>query len=95
MLKISKSRLAFLVVALAMFLVVAATAGAIWHHHATAAAETNCAICHLGHQPFQQPVVIQSTPVLFAAGPGPVYVEPLFLSGPNLTRTATRAPPTL
>lgn len=84
---------AVLVAALAMLLLVAATIGSVWHHHATAAAETSCPICHLGHQSFQQPAIIQTTPTLAQAGPGPVILEPLFLPGPITSRAPTRAPP--
>ena len=88
-----KSWRVVLVAALAMLLVVAATTGCVWHHHTTAAAENSCPICHLGHQSFQQPAVIQTTPTLAQAGPGPVFLELLFLPGPITSRAPTRAPP--
>jgi hypothetical protein len=95
MLKGSKIRPALFVALLAFVLIMAATAGAVWHHHSSAAAESSCAICHLGHQAFQQPAVIQSAPVFFAVGLGPVFTEPLFLPELFTSRAATRAPPSL
>lgn len=88
-----KTRLAVFVAVLAVSLAVAVTMGCVWHHHATASAETSCPICHLGHQSFQQPAVIQTAPTLVQAGPGPVFLEPLFLPGPVSSRALTRAPP--
>ncbi|HEV2299189.1 MAG TPA: hypothetical protein VGR72_11810 [Candidatus Acidoferrales bacterium] len=88
-----KTRLAVFVAVVAMLLVVAATTGCVWHHHATASAETSCPVCHLGHQSFQQPAVIQTAPTLIQAGPGPVLLDPLFVRGPVSSRAPTRAPP--
>jgi hypothetical protein len=93
--KQNKTRLVLPVAVMATFLVVVATAGTVWHHHATAAAESSCVICHLGHQPFQHPIVIQAAPVLLAIGPGPSVGEPVFLPEPVASRSATRAPPAL
>jgi hypothetical protein len=90
-----KTRLAVIVAALAVLLVMAVTTGAVWHHHATAAAETSCPICHLGHQTFQQPIVIQPAPQTPQAGPGPVLAQPLFVRGPVSSYAATRAPPSI
>jgi hypothetical protein len=87
--KVSKTRLVLLVALMATFLVVAARAGSVWHHHATSAAETSCVICHLGHQPFQHPAVIQSAPVLLAIGPGPLVAEPVLRPEPDTSRAAT------
>jgi hypothetical protein len=90
-----KTRLILFVLSLALMLAMATTAGNVWHHHATTAAESTCSICHLGHQPVQQSVVRQSAPVMLAEGSGPSSPEPLFQAPPIFSRLATRAPPSL
>jgi hypothetical protein len=90
-----KTRLILFVLSLALMLAMATTAGNVWHHHATTAAESTCSICHLGHQPVQQSVVRQSAPVMRAEGSGPFVPEPLFHATPIFSRLATRAPPSL
>jgi len=90
-----KTRLILFALSLALMLAVATTAGNVWHHHATTAAESTCPICHLGHQPAQQSVVMQSAPVMLAEGSGPFVPEPLFHAAPIFSRLATRAPPSL
>ncbi|HVB08475.1 MAG TPA: hypothetical protein VNF00_05955 [Candidatus Acidoferrales bacterium] len=90
-----KKRLILFALSMALLLMMATTAGNLWHHHATAAAESACPICHLGHQPVQQPAVMQSTPVMLAVSSGPSVAEPLFRAGPIFSRLATRAPPSL
>jgi hypothetical protein len=90
-----KTRLILFVLSLALMLAMATTAGNVWHHHATTAAESTCPICHLGHQPAQQAVVKQSAPVMLAEGSGPFVPEPLYHAAPIFSRLATRAPPSL
>ncbi|HKV28348.1 MAG TPA: hypothetical protein VJN90_08785 [Candidatus Acidoferrales bacterium] len=90
-----KTRLILFALSLALLLATATTAGNVWHHHATTFAESTCPICHLGHQPIQQPVVKQSGPVMLAEDSGPSVAEPLFRSAPIFSHLATRAPPSL
>ena len=46
-----------------------ATLGCVWHHHATAT-DTNCSICHLNHQAMGQMVVSDRAPAALSTGIG-------------------------
>ncbi|MGC1105425.1 MAG: hypothetical protein WA876_02715 [Candidatus Acidiferrales bacterium] len=91
----TKARRIIFAISLALLLVMATTAGSVWHHHASATAESTCPICHLGHQAAEQPVVIQSAPVLFAVASQSPVSDPVLRVGPVLSILATRAPPSL
>ncbi|MFZ0640378.1 MAG: hypothetical protein WA020_11215 [Candidatus Acidiferrales bacterium] len=91
----SKTRRTIFAISLALLLAMATTAGSVWHHHASNTAESTCPICHLGHQAAQQPVVVQSAPVLFAVASQSPVAEPVLRAAPVPSRLATRAPPSL
>ncbi|MFZ0213658.1 MAG: hypothetical protein WBE20_13855 [Candidatus Acidiferrales bacterium] len=88
-----KIRRIFFAVLLALLLLVATTAGNIWHHHADASSESTCALCHLGHQPAQQPAVVRSALMLVAIGSSAVLADPISPLSPVGPRLAARAPP--
>jgi hypothetical protein len=73
-------------------LVFAMTLGAVAHSHA-GTSESNCSICHLNHQPFDQPLVADSQPSLAQVG---IHTDiappsdPPFRPAPRLP---ARAPP--
>lgn len=90
-----KTRRIIFALLLGLLLVVATSAGNIWHHHNSATAESNCPICHLGHQAAEQPTVIQAAPVLFAVGSQTPVPEPALQAGPDVSVLASRAPPSL
>lgn len=91
----TKTRRVVFFISLALLLVMATTAGSVWHHHASTSAESSCPICHLGHQAAEQPVVMQSLPALFAVASQLTVPDPVLRAGPVLRRLATRAPPSL
>ncbi|MGA8144444.1 MAG: hypothetical protein WB987_11195, partial [Candidatus Acidiferrales bacterium] len=74
-------------------LLVLATLGCVWHHHANSS-ETNCSICHLNHQAMERPAALDRAPVLAQLGARPDPQEPEFNSGPAILRIPARAPPT-
>lgn len=78
--------------ALVALLLVATTAGAAWHHHANST-ETNCPICHLNHQPFDQPLAVDRSSALAPLGPQADPQEPEFPPAPLIRRVPARAPP--
>jgi hypothetical protein len=94
-LRAAKTRRIVFVILLAMLLVTAATAGNVWHHHATATAESTCPICHWAHLTAHQPAVTQSDPSFLVARSETPLFEPLFTEGSMISRLATRAPPSL
>jgi len=73
-------------------LVLGATLGGIWHHHANAPADT-CPICHLSHQAVEPPPA--SIRVGFPAPrePGPEPQRDNFTPSPTARRLPARAPP--
>ncbi len=81
---------ALLLVAL---LVVATTAGNLWHNH-RGSSETNCPICHLSHQPIERPLAAVRAPVLALLGAPPEPRDPGFVPAPFSQRVPARAPPT-
>ncbi|HEV2420390.1 MAG TPA: hypothetical protein VGS59_01665 [Candidatus Acidoferrales bacterium] len=90
-----KARRIVFALSLALLLAVATTAGSVWHHHNSTTAESTCPICHLGHQPAQQPIVTQSAPVLLAVGPQTPLADPVLHAGPVVPVVPGRAPPSL
>jgi len=81
------------VVALAALLV-AVTLGAVYHHH-TASSEANCPICHVTHQPVDQPLSAARSPLLFEVGVQEPSLGPTFIPAAHLLRLPARAPPAL
>lgn len=79
--------------ALVALLVVATTAGMVWHHHANSN-DTNCPICHLNHQPLEQPLAKNCVPAIEPLGLQADPQEPDFSPGPVIRRVPARAPPT-
>lgn len=90
-----KARRIIFALTMALLLLVATSAGNVWHHHKSSAAESNCPICHLGHQAAEQPVVIKAAPVLFAIGPQLPLPDPVVEFAPAVSTLASRAPPSL
>ncbi|SRR5579875_456557 len=71
----------------------ATTAGSLWHHHANSANEATCPICHLSHQPVAPTLVADSTPDLAQLGKQPDVKEPGDAPAPSIIRIPARAPP--
>jgi hypothetical protein len=69
-----------------------ATLGCVWRHHATAT-DTNRSICHLNHQAMGQMVVSDRAPVLAVVGTRVDPGEPAFIYGLVVRRIPARAPP--
>ena len=70
-----------------------ATLGCVWHHHATST-DTNCSICHLNHQAMGRLVISDRAPALALVGTRIDPREPAFVNGPVISRIPARAPPT-
>jgi len=70
-----------------------ATLGCVWHHHATST-DTNCSICHLNHQAMGRMVISDRAPVLAVVGTRIDPHEPAFIYGLVVPRIPARAPPT-
>ncbi|HWZ54254.1 MAG TPA: hypothetical protein VNV84_05835 [Candidatus Acidoferrales bacterium] len=88
-----KKAIRYVVVPVALLsLLVLATLGCVWHHHASSAA-ANCSVCHLSHQAFEHPVASDRAPALGPVGSSPEPREPEFVSGPTISRIPARAPP--
>jgi hypothetical protein len=75
-------------------LVFAMTLGAVAHSHA-GATESNCSICHLNHQPFDQPLVADSEPSLSQVGVQLDIAEPTDPPFQPAPRLPARAPPAI
>jgi hypothetical protein len=73
-------------------LVFAMTLGAAAHSHA-GASESNCSICHLNHQPFDQPLVADSAPSLAQVGVQTDIAPPADPTFRPAPRLPARAPP--
>lgn len=86
------NRLVVLPVALLTLLLIAATAGSVWHNH-DHSSEFSCQACHLGHQAAEPPLVTQRilAPELVEALSA--SKDPIVRSGPVFRRTPSRAPP--
>ena len=69
-----------------------ATLGCVWHHHATST-DTNCSICHLNHQAMGHQVPSDRAPALALLGTRLDPREPAFISGPVISLIPARAPP--
>lgn len=79
---------------LAILLVFATTAGMVWHHHANSN-DTNCPICHLNHQPFEQPLAANRVAALEPLGPHAYPQESEYSPAPVIRRVPARAPPSV
>ncbi len=77
---------------LVVLLVAATTLGMAWHHHANSS-ESSCPICHLNHQPIEQPLESNQAPVLAPLGAQDEPQEPEFVVSPETSRVPARAPP--
>jgi hypothetical protein len=73
-------------------LLVLATLGCVWHHHA-ASSETNCSICHLNHQALERPMDALRSPALALISATSDPQEPEFAPGPAILSIPARAPP--
>lgn len=81
-----------LVAMLIAWLLVAVTAGNIYHHH-TAGSEATCSICHFGHQPAQPQAASQRVVALAVFDNGTILDNIEAHVGPPLPRSPSRAPP--
>jgi hypothetical protein len=70
-----------------------ATLGCVWHHHASST-DTNCSICHVNHQVMGHPLAQDRAPALTLVGTRLDPREPAFIYGPAVSRIPARAPPT-
>lgn len=84
--------LATIALLLMPLLVVATTAGSIWHHHKDSS-EASCPICHLSHQPVAPTLAADHTPELTPLGKQPDVQEPGDAPAPSIRRVPARAPP--
>jgi hypothetical protein len=73
-------------------LVLGATLGGIWHHHANAPADT-CPICHLSHQVIAPPPASIRVGIPAPREPGPEPQRDNFSPSPTARRLPARAPP--
>jgi hypothetical protein len=73
-------------------LVLGATLGGIWHHHANAPADT-CPICHLSHQAIAPAPASIRVGIPAPRGPGPEPQRDNFWPSPTIRRLPARAPP--
>jgi len=69
-----------------------ATLGCVWHHHATST-DTNCSICHLNHQAMGHLVISDRAPELVLVGKRIDPREPAFINGLVVPCIPARAPP--
>jgi len=81
-------------VALLLLLVVGMTLCNVSHHH-NGSSDANCSICHLSHQPIDQPLVAKGTATLAQTGVNSDPQEPGFEPSPIEPRLPARAPPTV
>jgi hypothetical protein len=79
-------------VLLLALLVFAMTLGTVMHNHA-GSSEANCSICHLNHQPFDQPFVADSAPSFEQVGVQADVATPADPVFEPATRLPARAPP--
>jgi hypothetical protein len=80
-------------VALLALLLVGMTLGSVCHHH-TGSSESNCTICHLGHQPMDQPMAQSHAPALVLLAPAVELRKAEFVPSAVVRRVPARAPPT-
>jgi hypothetical protein len=73
-------------------LILGATLGGIWHHHANAPADT-CPICHLSHQAIEPPPAGIRVGIPAPRGPGLEPQRDNFSPSPAARRLPARAPP--
>jgi hypothetical protein len=73
-------------------LVLGATLGGIWHHHANAPADT-CPICHLSHQAIAPAPTSIHVGIPAPRGPGLEPQGDNFSPSPTTRRLPARAPP--
>lgn len=79
-------------VALSALLLLAMTAGCVWHHHADSS-ETSCSICHLSHQPIERPLAVHRAPALALLGTHPEPQDEVLVVIAVIPRLPARAPP--
>ncbi|MGC2718112.1 MAG: hypothetical protein WA209_00865 [Candidatus Acidiferrales bacterium] len=74
-------------------LVFAMTLGTVVHSH-TGTTESNCSICHLNHQPIDQPFVADNAPSFAQVGVRTDVAPPTETPFQPARRLPARAPPT-
>jgi len=79
-------------VVLLALLLVGMTIGTACHHH-SGSCDSNCSICHLGHQPMDQPTDASQTPALVLLAPTAEGHEVQLAPSPVFPRVPARAPP--
>jgi len=76
-------------------LLVCSTIGTASHHHTgTGSSDSNCSICHLGHQPMDRPMNGSDRPALVPLAPTSEAREIQLAPSPVFRRVPARAPPT-
>jgi len=80
-------------VVLLALLLVGMTIGTACHQH-TGSSDSNCSICHLGHQPMDRPMAASHSPALVLLAPTSEAREIQLGPSPVFRRVPARAPPT-
>lgn len=88
----SRNRYFAPVILLAVALV-AMTIGMACHHHAGISDDSNCSICHLGHQPMDRPMDTSHAPTFVLLAPTAEAREIQLAPNPVFRRVPARAPP--
>jgi hypothetical protein len=87
-----KSTRVWLIPVLVALLLVVATAGVTFHHHANSN-DTNCSVCHFSHQSADLQILGALFADLGVAGASTDIPAPDFIPAPSEQRLPARAPP--
>jgi hypothetical protein len=79
-------------VALVALLLAGVTLGSVWHHHA-GSSDATCQICHLSHQPIDQPLEVHRAAAPAPMGSAPEAADEVLVSKLVCGRVPARAPP--
>ena len=79
-------------VALVVLLLAAVLLGSVWHHHA-GTSDAACQICHLSHQPIDQPLEAHRAAAPAPMGAAPEAADEVVVSALFCERVPARAPP--
>ena len=78
--------------ALLALLLIAASAGSIWHHH-NHSSEFSCQVCHLGHQAVEPSLASERILAAELVESLSASQDPIVRYGPIFRRAPSRAPP--